>query len=392
MTDSIRTNFDLTKMTARARMEVDATIGRDLNPQGEVKRMYDKGSSQLSPMADTKTFWTVRTERVNGEFVPKSIEAKLNVPNAVTGQNVLHGTSVFAAAVSAFHLQRIWMATSGVPRVELERLSLQDLTILDVTLSFPQICHTEIDARDLVHTIGELGTALYGKQCTIFRSSNDTVYIRRSDYELTIYNKTDLTHCTFKSGTPVSSVLKASPTIVRIEVKLKSAYLKKNGLTSIESWRNAYSAGLYEKLFNELVRGTCRLDVEKLRQKSPRPEVFAKLTGVEAHILRGYLRGLDPRRAHAIIDSARPPQRFYELRKALLRKALIDIDIPWAILSTLRSSDLGSRLVYQGDFDPAPKGSDWAFSRSSWDALRETMEDLYEKALDSDAPNSAASA
>jgi hypothetical protein len=392
MTDSIRTNFDLTKMTAHARMEVDATIGRDVSPQGEFKRMYDKGASQPSPMADTKTFWTVRTERTNGEFLPKSIEAKLNVPNAVTGQNVLHGTSVFAAAVSAFHLQRIWMATSGVPRAELEKLSLRDLTILDVTLSFPQICHSEIGARDLVHTSGKLGTALYGKQCTIFSSSNDTVYIRRSDYELAIYNKTDLTHCTFKSSAPVSSVLDASPTIVRIEVKLRSAYLKKHGLTSVESWRNAYSIGLYEKLFNELVRGTFRLDVENLRQKSPRPEVFAKLTGTEAHILRGYLRGLDPRMAHAISSSARPSQRFYELRKVLLRKALIDIDIPWAVLSTLKLSDLGSRLIYRGDFDPAPEGADWAFSRSSWDTLRITMADLYEKALAANAPNSAASA
>lgn len=380
MTDSIRTVLDLTNMSKQARMDVDATIGRDLSPLGEVKRQYDKLSTQTSPLTDAKTSWRTRTEVIDGEFVPTKIEASLNIPNAVAGQNVLHGTSVFAAVVAAFYLQKIWMAESGVPGEELDKLTLPDIRVAGVTLSYPQECGTLADACTVVEATGHVGRALYGEKCTVLSSSNDTVYIDRGDYELTIYNKTNLSHCAFKEGTPVSALRAISPTIVRIEVKLGARFLQKRGLTSAESWRQAYAEGRYEQLFHELVRGTLRLD-DNLRKKAPRPEVFARLTTMEAHILRGYLTGRDPRVAKAVLNSVRPTNRFYELRKSLMDKSQIDIDIPWALHKTLKCAELASRLVYRGDFDPAPKGVEWVFSRSSWDVLRATMHALYDQAL-----------
>jgi hypothetical protein len=228
--------------------------------------------------------------------------------------------------------------------------------------------------------VRDVGRALHGDRCTVLSSSNDTVYIDRGDYELTIYNKTDLSHCAFKKGTPISALRALSPTIVRIEVKLGSRFLQKRALTSAESWRHAYVEGRYEQLFNELVRGSLRLD-DHLRCKAPRPEVFAKLTALEAHILRGYLSGRDPRVAKAVLTSARPTNRFYELRRSLMEKAQVDIDIPWTLHKKLRSAELVSCLVYRGDSDLVPENTDWAFSRSSWDTLRGTMYALYDQAL-----------
>jgi hypothetical protein len=381
MTDSIRVVLDLTKMTRQARMDIDATIGRDVSPLGVVKREYDKLSTQKSPMSDAKTSWRVRTELIDRQFVPTKIEANFNIPNAVTGQNVVHGTSVFAAAVSAFYILKIWMAASGVPGAELDKLTLADLRIAGVTLSYPQECAGLTDACSLVQAVRDVGRALHGDKCTVLSSSNDTVYIDRGDYELTIYNKTDLSHCAFKKGTPVFALRALSPTIVRIEVKLGARFLQKRVLTSVESWRHAYAEGRYEQLFNELVRGTLRLD-DHLRCKAPRPEVFAKLTALEAHILRGYLRGRDPRVAKTVLTSARPANRFYELRRSLTEKSQVDIDIPWALHKKLRSGELAERLIYRGDSDPAPTNANWAFSRSSWDNLLRTMHALYQQAVD----------
>ena len=140
MTDSIRISLDLTKMSTQARMVVDGTVAQDFSPKGRVKRTYDKASTQTSPMSDTKTYWKVRTQLIGNEVVPYKIEANLNIPNAVTGQNVLHGTSVPAAAVSALLFLKIWMAESCVPGNELDKLTLDDMRLRGVTLSYPQHC------------------------------------------------------------------------------------------------------------------------------------------------------------------------------------------------------------------------------------------------------------
>lgn len=383
MTDSISTTLDLTKLSWRARMDVDATIRNDSNPLGELKRTSFEPSIQKSPMANTLTKWLVRNQKDSeGYFVPYSIEADLNIPNALVGHNVVHGTSVFAAAVSAFHLQRIWMATSGVARMELEKLTLSDMRLRGgTTVSFPQQCHDEAAARCLVRASYDTAKELYGEDCMKISSTNDTVYIRRGDYKITIYNKTNHSRCAFKSGAPVRSILEVSPSIVRVEVKLHERFLRKHGLLSVEAWRNAYAEGLYKKLFDETVRKTFRLENGGLRHKAPRPEVFSKLTETEAHILHGYLAGRDPRKSKTVMESARPSNRFYELRKALLDKAQVDIDIPWATHKRLRCFELVETLRYQGDSEPAPMFADWSFCRSNWVALQESMYELYEEAI-----------
>lgn len=380
MTDSIRAVLDLSKLSEKARMEIRATISTDTTPWGEVRRTYDKSSTQKSPMADTKTFWRVRTEKApDGYFVPVRIEAKLNIPNAVTGQNVLHGTSVFAAAVSAFHLLRIWMASSGVPREELDKLTLADMMLAGVTLSYLLQCQSEAEARALISSIFVTGAGLYGDRCVKISSGNDTVYIPGGDFEITIYNKTDFSHCAFKPGMP--SVSEISPTIVRIEVKLGTPFLQKHGLSSVESWRTAYADGLYKTLFKQTIRKALRLEGERLRHKMPREQIFSKLTPIELHIIKGYLAGRDPRKSRAVSESARPSNRFYELRKSLLSKTQIDIDIPWVTHQTLRCFELEKSLLYPGDYEPVDEYVESSFCRANWNSLRRSLHSLYEIAL-----------
>jgi hypothetical protein len=387
MTDSIKTILSLAKLSELVRMDVPAKICNVCTPHGEATERYTKPSRQPSALVDTDTKWLVRcvlgTAELEGSLVPSSIEANLNIPNALTGQNVVHGTSVFAAGTAALYLQKIWLAKAGIPREWLDLLETTDVKLngTTITYTFPFTNHES--AGNLVDAMMATGKVLFGKDCLSWHSGNDTVVIPGRDFTIVAYIKSDFSHCEWVDGAPVASIKAAAEHIVRVEVKLGLPFLRKRGLTSLESWRDAYARGIYEQVFDDTVRKSLRLTGERLRHKAPRVEVFALLTPTEAQVLRGYLAKspIDPRESKTVLESASPSKRYYELRKPILDQARIDINIPWTEHVKLRCFELEDTLLYPGDFHPTAGHAAWSFCEANWGTLLERLKGAYEDAL-----------
>ncbi|KAB8054764.1 hypothetical protein ACWYXJ_23045 [Janthinobacterium lividum] len=387
MTDTIKTVLCLKKIPQILRMDIPAQICNVSNPWGVLSSQYTKPSYQPSSMVDTMTKWVVRcapgTDELTDWLVPDKIEAQINIPNAVAGQNVVHGTSVFAAGVAALCLQRNWLAQEGLPREQLDLLTTSDMELNGVTITFI-LAFTEPEyAVALIQAMTATGKALYGNRCLTFSTGNDTVVLPGRDFSVTAYIKSDFSHCEWVNGAPRKSIGEASPYLVRIEAKLGLPFLRKYLLCSLHRWQGAYARGLYEKIFNATVRKTLHLTGVCLRHKVPREEVFKLLTPTEEAVLRGYLAtpALDPRKSQTVVGSANPEKRFYELRKPILAHARIDIDIPWKNHVKLRCFELEDILVYPGDFHPSDDHAAWSFCESNWINLRERLDDAYEAAL-----------
>ena len=382
MTDSIKTTLRLTKLSARDRMDVDANITNVTNPWGELKERYTKPSHQQSAMAETMTKWVVRCARDTNHpdfgLVPTQIDADLNIPNSTVGQNLEHGTSVWAAGVAALEQQRIWMAKGGVGRAALDLLTTEDVSFRVVTITYCLPCNTQSEAQAMVDGINETGKVL-NPRWKFANSRNLTVNLPERTFTVTAYIKTNLEHCAFPDGAPVEGLINQALYIVRVEVKLGLRFLQKHELVSLDSWRDAYEKGVYEAIFNATVRKALRLG--QLRHKAPREEVFQRLTPDLGRLLRGYLNGRDPRKFQNVVDNASPAKRFSVLRLEILRVAKIDIDIPWAEHVKLRCFELDTQLRYPGDYVPSDAHTPWCFCKANWSSLYRQLRRKYASAL-----------
>ena len=371
MTDSIKTTLRLTKLSALVRKDINAVICTTANPWGEMTGRYPRPSVQQSAMAKTKTKWVVRCSRDNPELgdVPTHIDADLNIPNATIGHNLEHGTSVWAAGVAALEQQRIWMAKGGVGRAALDLLTTEDVSLRGATITYCLPCDTQVEAQTMVDAINATGKVLNPRR-KFADSRNLTVTLPERTFTITAYIKTELKHCKFPDGAPVDDLIERALYIVRVEVKLGLRFLKKQGLVALDSWRDAYEKGVYEAIFNATVRAKLRLG--ELRHKAPRAEVYERLSPELGRLLRGYLKGYDPRKFPSVVDSQSPAKRFSALRLAILKVAKIDIDIPWVEHVKLR---------YPGDYTPSDAHTPWCFCKANWPALRQKLREAYEAAL-----------
>lgn len=382
MTDSIKITLNLSKLSPRVRKDIPAKLCVVSNPWGEVQQRYTKPSVQKSSLSGTKTKWVVRCSPDPHQLelgeIPTHIDADLNIPNAVVGHNVAHGTSVFAAGVAALELLRIWLAKQGLPKNELDRLSVEDIWLRGVTLTFLMPCESQAEAESLVKAISQTGKILNSKWIA-WESSNLTIMLPAGDHTAGMYIKSELKHCVWPEGAPVDAILEEMPYIVRMESKVGVGFLRKRNLDTLESWRNAYETGLYEELFNQTIRKSLRLDGVRLRHKAPRDEVYARLTPTEAELLRFYMDGGDPWTFKSIAESKHPGKRRSELRKPILEIAGIDIDIPWIEHVKLRCFELVDRLRYPGDYHPSSEYAAWCFCATSWPDLLAKMRRVYEQ-------------
>jgi hypothetical protein len=392
MTDSIKITLRLTKMAALVRKDIDAHVCNLTNLWGEFKGRYTKPSHQKSSMAETKTKWIVRCEKdpkhpEDGD-VPVRIDGDLNIPNSMVGHNLEHGTSVFAAGRAALEHLRIWMAQSGLPRAELDLLTVADVELRGVTITYLIRCATQAEAIKLVEAIRVTGKVL-NKDCKAEDSTNITVVLPYSTFTVKTYIKTNLKHCKFEYGCPQDELVEDALHIVRIEVMVGERFLKKLKVTGpnnvhldmlkLESWRDAYALGVYQMIFDMTIRK--RLSLGQLRHKAPREEVFTGLTPTESQLLRDYLDGGDPRQFRSVVESVTPAKRFSALRMGILRTAKVDIDIPWVEHVKLRSFELDPLLHYPGDHEPSEAHAPWCFCKSNWPNLRREFNNQYEAAL-----------
>jgi hypothetical protein len=214
-------------------------------------------------------------------------------------------------------------------------------------------------------------------------STNETFYVRRNGYAITVYHKTDFSHCNFPNE-ELAEILKArARCIIRIEVYMQGHYLRERGWDALESWRNAYAEGRYEAIFNELVRGLFKLDVV-LRHKAPRKEALKNLTATERAIVQAYLAGTSADALPAIKDGATADARSKiksKWKKIIREKLRIDITIPWELHQELRHADIDRLVGYPGDHQPDAVAAAHCFCEKNRPKLLERLKTLYRQAV-----------
>lgn len=384
MTDTVKITLDLSKLSPDVRKCVPAHICEDIDTgTGELLK-YNRPSFQKSALSGTKMKWNVRCghdeARCGLDDLPIQIDAELNIPNAVVGQNIEHGTSVFAAGIAALELLRIWMAQKGLPREQLDLLSIEDVTLNGVTITYLLPFSSGQKAQRILEAIAVTGKIVNPK-AEIWDSTNKTVKLPARDFTVKAYIKSLFDSCAFAEDAPAVELKEIAGSIIRVEVLLSRTFLKEHELLNLELWRAAYETGLYEKLFGLTVRKALLLHKTKLRHKEPREEVFARLSATEAELLRWYLDGNSVDEFPSIANSSSPLKRKSELRRTLLKATDIDIDIPWKDHIRLRCWELHDTLTYPGDYHPSEEHAPSCFCRANWNNLLAKLQRLYEEAV-----------
>ena len=384
MTDSVKISLDLSKLSPDVRKDIPAHICEDIDTGTGVVEKYNRPSFQESALSGTKMKWNVRCgydeDSRRLDDLPIRIDAELNIPNAVVGQNIEHGTSVFAAGVAALELLRIWMAQAGLPREQLDLLSVEDVTLNGVTITYLLPFCSDREAQRMLDAIAVTGKIVNPK-VEIWDSTNRTVKLPARDSTVKAYIKSLFDRCAFKAGAPVAKQKDVAGRIVRIETVLTRRFLENENLLRLEQWRMAYEDDLYAKLFNRTVRKSLLLHQTKLRHKEPREEVFARLSATEAELLHWYLAGKPVEEFPSIANSSSSQKRRSALRRDLLKATDIDIDIPWKDHVRLRCFELYDTLVYPGDYDPSSEHAPWCFCRSNWADLLAELRRVYEETV-----------
>lgn len=386
MTDSVKISLDLSKLSPEVRQNIPAQLCSVIDTStGEITGRYTKPKTYRSALADTKTKWVVRCTIADisrgPDNLPIRIDADLNIPNAVTGQNIEHGTSVFAAGVAALELLRIWLAQVGLPREQLDLLSVEDMTLNGVTITYLLPFSSEQEAQRMLDAIAVTGKIVNAK-ANVEDSTNKTVTLPARDYLMKAYIKSLFDRCAFAEDAPIAELKEIAGTIVRIEVMFPCRFLEnEHGLLALARWKTAYEEGLYAKLFNQTVRKSLLLHQTRLRHKEPREEVFARLTATEAELLRWYLAGKPVEEFPSVANSRSSQKRRLALRRDLLKATDIDIDIPWKDHVRLRCFELYDTLVYPGDYNPSSKHAPWCFCRSNWANKLAELRRVYEETV-----------
>lgn len=377
MSDSLSLSLDLRGLPVDIRNLVPLVVGTHQDQHGEQIHRGLRPVKHPSPFAKTHFQWIVRGEPLSPSDhtgVPCRIDADLNLPNALTGQNLVHGTSVFAAGIGGLMLLKTQLATLGIPLAYLQQLDETAVSLRGGTLTYLLPATSREAAQDIVRKICNTVDILYGARAVYFKSTNETIKYPLAGRKVivTVYHKTDLSHCAFPDGAPVSELIQEGQCLVRIEVHLTGTYLREQGLTRLQAWKDAHSSGLYAHLFEEHVVKPLRLE---LRHREPRPDAYIGLSVQEREFLAFYLRGNDPRSFPSVLRAAQPGKTYSRLRLAVLALR-IDTDIPWAKHQQLRAFELLDIVRYPGDYVPRPETAAWSFWKESWPQRLMGMEEL----------------
>lgn len=376
MSDSLKALLKVQSLskTARARVPFYRADVSD-HHRRKVGRPYPKRVPETSPMTGTGmpflTFWA----DVGGEQVASELVVDMNIPNALVGHNFVHGTSVYAAGMATLALLKLCLKGHGVPTADLDRLTPDQVSLQGVTVTYLLEFGTEGELAKFV-SAAEFTAKTFRIATKTVDSSNLTITVPLRGASTTMYGKTDFSHCAVEDPAVVRSLKAVAARTARIEVYLQGHLLRDRNWDTIASWKEAYSQGRYEAIFNEFVRGPFRC-ADLLRTKKPRAEALVPLTPGQASALAAYFNGdaLDaiPQIADGETAMARS-KRKSKLKRALLKKTRIDIGIPWREHQKLDSVYLARTLTYPGDYHPAEDLASHCFCRASWPEWRRKLE------------------
>ena len=218
MTDSVKLCLDLREMPDDARREVEVFHNRTQDKRWKfVSERHSKAIPAVSPMSGTGmelfTYW----DGSGDQFLQSQIVSALNLPNALTGQNGEHGTSIFAAGVAGLYLLKYWMACDGVPGFALDMLTTHHVSLHGATVTYLITCETEEQTRtNVLHMKAAL--RILGYKLTSIDSTNETFCLKRNGYTLKVYHKTDFSHCVFANEEVAETIKARARCIIRIEV------------------------------------------------------------------------------------------------------------------------------------------------------------------------------
>lgn len=390
MTDSVKLCVDLRSMPEEARREVEVFHNRTQDKRWKfVSERYSKPIPAVSPMSGTGmeliTYW----DGSGDQFLQSQIVASLNLPNALTGHNCEHGTSIFAAGVAGLELFKHRMVCDGVPGAAVDMLTTHHVSLHGATITYLLCCADEKQANANVLKM-KAALRILGYVPTGNDSTNETFYIHRNGYVVAVYHKTDFSHCIFPNEELAETLKARARRIIRIEVYMQGSFLRERSWDALESWRHAYAEGRYETIFRELVRGLFHLETVRkgvilpgviLRHKTPRKEALKYLTDTERAIVFDYLAGTSVDELPAIRDATTPNKAKSDWKKSILKKLRIDITIPWAEHQALKHAELNHLVRYPGDYHPDAATVDHSVCQENWRVWLGRLKALCRKAI-----------
>ena len=381
MTDSLKFCLDLRSMPDEARREVEVHHAQTRNKRHEnVGEPYAKPRAAVSPCSGTGMTLITYWEGSGRDFLQSQIVVDSNIPNSTVGHNCQHGTSVFAAGVAGLELVKIMMAREGVPVDALAALNTSHISLHGATITYLLKVATEEEARAIVLHMKSAARIL-GLSPKGLDSTNETIVIARNGFLLTVYYKTDFSHCAIDDPDLREKLQSQARCIVRIEVYMQGHFLRKRGWEALESWRHAYAEGRYAAIFEEMVRGIFKLGLV-LRHKAPRQEALKRLTSTECAIVESYLAGTPADALPSIKNGQTADARSKiksKWRTLILQKVRIDISIPWKQHQQLHHAELNRTLQYPGDYEPDASDTPYCFCKASWPTLLGHLKMLFEK-------------
>jgi len=343
--------------------------------------------------------------RIDGYFI------EVNVPADIIGHNRQLVNGVPQAARAGVWLLKSWLASNGCTQAGLERISPDNVSLIEVTTTALYEFDSEESAREVLREFRTHTEAILNKKEKNDAESKSNVaysyplkpvdpnskytytsYVRKREFLISAYVK--------ELDQPNSFLLpldderleaemqEVTVRTLRVEVQVHAKWLTDHGLDRISQWENNPEA--YKTVFG-LLRTTLRLD-EKIRtrrlKKTTVPSL--KLSPKAKKYLAYHLNGNNVRNHPDIsnLDTAGKRNKYYSAIKLKIFDATdgIDLNLPYVVQTQELSPRLSKLLVYPGEFKPADHFAGYVYSRVS---VPEAMSTLKDAVLQC-APNSVA--
>lgn len=391
MTDSVKLHVDLSRLP-KAELEhipVERTV-----------RLKPKALGPLIPFAAWMTIPSPLTRNgmrvkvlTDEEFTPKALVADFNIPNATVGQNAELGHSCYAASTIALDILKIFLAQYRVPRDSLDLLSIDDIHIGRVTITYlipaPEGRHAQAIIDAIGHRFQQFFPTIRAKTGTRANAKHTryggsivgskgslTAYLHQRGWEIGTYSSpADTIEGDINDPVHQERVAFAR-NVVRIELTLTAEELRKHGLQQASGWRTAHAENVYQRLFDDYVRNRALRLHERLRTDRPKRTDIMKLSENNRHIVQGYLDG----KALADCNLLKRPSKVAAQKaksaaiRAILKLLRIDMNIPWSEHTKLGNTWMEKVIVYAGDHHPPSERVPTSFCRANLPAIQEQLQ------------------
>jgi len=349
MTKFVRVQIDLAHLAAGSRRRA-LVLGNDkaqIPLQAGVKIELTHGATGQSNMLN-------------------SLTVAITLPDAVLEPSVSLGTSVFAAGQIALQMGKKWLLRVGLSKKELDQVGVANVVLKTAVITYLMPVSSTSRIQPLMRGIHQHATLL-GLETTPQPKLNRTTYRAGSgDSADTL------------AGAVLVLDWRAVQCHVCMHVSLDSSYLERHGWKALESWRAAYQHSRYKLIFDNVVRGMLRLDVEAPANPEPRAERYDHLGISNAALLGEHIAGRDALSYGGFPMCASSKEKsdakaWNAARLRILTITGVDIRKPWSSYRVFRPRLLMKALIYPGDYSPPNVEVPLRFCEANWPDLLERL-------------------